>query len=88
MKTHVDNVHPHLLTKNKIVLTERVVVKLSKTNHRQHGKRRVGATSFAITFFFGSINTYKNSDESQQRFIEDLVLYKAMCLFQCLKISS
>jgi hypothetical protein len=52
MKTHVDNVHPHLVAKNKIVLSERVVVKFFKTNHRQHGKKRVGVTSFAITFFF------------------------------------
>jgi hypothetical protein len=67
MRTHVDNVYPHLLAKKKNVLGERVVVKLSKTNHRQqHGKKRVEATSFAITSFFGSINTYNNVDEAQQ----------------------
>jgi hypothetical protein len=32
-------------------------------------------TGFAITFFFGSINLYNNVDETQQKFIRDLVLY-------------
>jgi hypothetical protein len=41
------------------------VVKLFETNHRQqHGKKKVGAISFAITSFFGSINPYKNVDEA------------------------
>jgi len=33
MKTHVDNVHLHLLTKRKYVLSERAMVKHSKIDH-------------------------------------------------------
>jgi hypothetical protein len=39
------------------------------------GKKRVGAIGFVIISFFGSTNMYKNVNEAQQRFIEDLVLY-------------
>jgi hypothetical protein len=88
MKTHVDNVHPHLFAKRDFVLSERVVVKLYKKDHKQqHGKKKVKVINFVITSFFGSINMYKNVDEAQQRFIQDLVLYicKATCFFQCLK---
>jgi hypothetical protein len=35
MKTHVENVHPHLLAKRKSILSERAVAKLSKINHNQ-----------------------------------------------------
>jgi hypothetical protein len=76
MRTHVDNVHPHLLTKRKSILNERVMVKLFETDHSwQHGKKKVGAFGIASTFFFGSTNPYKNANEAQQRFIKDLVLY-------------
>jgi ABC-type molybdenum transport system ATPase subunit/photorepair protein PhrA len=88
MRTHVDNVHPHLLAKRDFVLSERVVVKVSEIYHRrQHEKKKVRVINFVITSFFGSINMYKNVDEAQQRFIQDLVLYicKATCFFQCLK---
>jgi hypothetical protein len=33
MKTHVDNVHSHLVAKRKYILNERALVKLSKTDH-------------------------------------------------------
>ncbi len=76
MRTHVDNVHPHLLTKRKSILNERVVVKLFGTNHNwQHGNKKVGAIGIASTSFFGSTNPCKNTNETQQRFIKDLVLY-------------
>jgi hypothetical protein len=102
MKTHVDNVHPHLLAKKKFVLNEKVMVKLFEIDHnQQHGKKKVGAISFAITSLFGSTNPYKNVDEAQQKFIEDLVLYickgykplstcenmlKWLILHQCLRV--
>jgi len=35
MKTHVDNVHSHLLAKRKYILSEKAVAKLSKTDHNQ-----------------------------------------------------
>jgi hypothetical protein len=76
MKTHDDNVHLHLVAKRKYVLSEKVVVKLSKIYHnQQHGNKKVGATDFTIISFLGSTNLYKNVDETQQRFIEDLMLY-------------
>jgi hypothetical protein len=76
MKTHVDNVHPHLLGKRKFVLNEKEMVKLFEIDHNwQHGKKRVETIAFAIISFFGSTNLYKNVNEAQQRFIEDLVLY-------------
>ncbi len=76
MKMHVDNVHPHSLIERKSILSEMVVVKLSETHHsQQHGKKRVGAIHTTITSFFGSTNPYKNADDVQQRFIDDLVLY-------------
>jgi hypothetical protein len=75
MKTHVDNVHLHLFAKRKYVLSERVMVKLSKIDYsQQHGKKKVGAIGFTITSFLGSTNLYKNVDETQQKFIEDLML--------------
>jgi len=75
MKTHVDNVHPHLLGKRKFVLNEKEMVKLFEIDHNwQHGKKRVETIAFAIISFFGSTNLYKNANETQQRFIA-LVLY-------------
>jgi hypothetical protein len=54
MKTHVDNVHLHLFAKRKYVLSEKAMVKLSKLDYnQQHGKKKVGAIGFTITFFFG-----------------------------------
>jgi hypothetical protein len=43
MKTHIDNGHPHLLAKRKIVLSEKAITKLFGTYHSwQHEKKRVG----------------------------------------------
>jgi hypothetical protein len=39
------------------------------------GKKKVGPVGYAIIIFFGSINMYKFSDETHQRFMEDLVLF-------------
>jgi hypothetical protein len=76
MRTRVDNVHPRLLVKMKFVLIKRAVTKFFKTNHiRQHGKKMVGVTSFAITSFIRSINLYNNVNETQQKCIRNLVLY-------------
>jgi hypothetical protein len=76
MKTHVDNVHFHLLSKKKIVLNERAEAKLFKIDHNwQHGKKKVTAIGSTIISFFGSINPYKNINETQEKLIEDLVLY-------------
>ncbi len=44
-------------------------------NSWQHMKRKAMLTSFAIIVSFGSINLYKNGDETWQRFLENLVLY-------------
>jgi len=56
------------------------MVKLSKTNHNwSHGKKRVGPTKVAITTYFDLTIPYKNGDEAQQMFLEDLVLY--ICYF-------
>jgi hypothetical protein len=75
MKTHVDSVHLHLLTKRNFILSERALAKFSEIDHkRQHGKKRIGVIGSIIIFFFGSTNWYKNADETQQRFIY-LVLY-------------
>jgi hypothetical protein len=52
------------------------MVKLSKTHYTQQpGKKKVGPISFIIIVFFESTNPYKNGDEAQQRFLEDLVFY-------------
>jgi len=76
MRTCVDIVHPRLLAKMKFVLNERAVTKFFKTYHKQqYGKKKVVATCFVITSFFGSINLYNNVNETQQKFIRDLVLY-------------
>jgi len=76
MRKHVDNDHFHLLAKRKFVLSEKAIVKLFEIDHnQQYGKKRIGATDPAITSFFWSTNPYKNVNEAQQRFIEDLVLY-------------
>jgi hypothetical protein len=43
MKTHIDNVHPHLFAKRKIVLSDKVIIKVFGTYHSwQHRKKRVG----------------------------------------------
>jgi hypothetical protein len=43
MKTHIDNVHPHLVAKRKFVLNEKTIVNFFGTYHSwQHGKKRVG----------------------------------------------
>jgi len=43
MKTHIDNGHPHLFAKIKIVLSEKAITKLFETYHSwQHGKKKVG----------------------------------------------
>ncbi len=71
------------LLKEKMYKVKGLVVKIFEIDHRwQHGKKRVGETSFAIIFFWGSINPYKNVDEAHKGFIEDLVLYicKATCM--------
>jgi hypothetical protein len=76
MKTHVDNVYLHFLAKRKYVLSERAMVKFFNIDHnQQHGKKKVGAPGSTIIYFLGSTNMYKNVDEAQQRFIEDLMLY-------------
>jgi hypothetical protein len=67
MKTRVDNVHFHLIAKKKSTLNERAMVQLSGRDHiRQHGKQRVGSTSFAIIAFMVSINLYKYGDEAKK----------------------
>jgi hypothetical protein len=76
MKTHVDNVHLHLISKRNSILSERALAKFFEIDHkRQHGKKRVWAIGSTIISFFGSTNLYKNVNETQQRFIENLVLY-------------
>jgi hypothetical protein len=42
---------------------------------QQLAKKMVGIISSAIIDFFGSPNPYKQHDEQQQKFLEDLVLY-------------
>jgi hypothetical protein len=71
MKTHIDCVHPKLLTTRKKQLTK--VIPLDHT--QQPTKKRVKVTSNVITNFFGFSNPYKQHDEQQQKFFEDLVLY-------------
>lgn len=45
-------------------------------NHLQwKGKKRIRPSSFVITIYVGSTNLYKKTNEAQQMFIEDLVLY-------------
>jgi hypothetical protein len=71
MKTHIDCVHPKLLAIRKKQLTK--VIPLDHT--QQRAKKKVGVTSSAIIEFFGSSNPYKQHDEQQQKFFENLVLY-------------
>ncbi len=55
MKTHIDNVHPHLLSKRKTVLSEKPITKVFGTYHSwQHGKKRVGR--LVCKFFLGGDN--------------------------------
>ncbi len=67
MKTHVDNVHFHLIAKKTFTLNERAMVKLCGRDHiRQHGKQKVGPTSFVITTFMVSMNPYRYGDEAKK----------------------
>jgi hypothetical protein len=70
-KTHIDCAHPKLFAAKKKQLT-----KMIPLDHTwQLAKKRVGVTNSAITNFLGSSNPYKQHDEQQQKFLEDLVLY-------------
>ncbi len=52
MKTHIDNVHLHLLAKRKIVLNGKAIIKLFGTYHSwQHGKKKVGRLVLQIVFW-------------------------------------
>jgi hypothetical protein len=42
---------------------------------QQATKKKVGVTNSVITNFFGFSNPYKQHNEQQQKFLEDLVLY-------------
>jgi hypothetical protein len=45
-------------------------------NHSQELKTKwFGLTSCAIMTYFGATNPYKKFDESQQQFLENLVMY-------------
>jgi len=88
MKTHVDNVHLHLLIKRKSILNEKVVVKFSKIDQsQQHGKKRVGAIGIAITCSFGSTNMYKMLMTRNKDLSKTLcyTFAKATCFFQLVK---
>jgi hypothetical protein len=71
MKTHIDCAHPKLFVAMKKQLTE--VIPLYHIH--QPIKKRVGITTNVITNFFGSSNPYKQHDEQQQKFLENLILY-------------
>jgi hypothetical protein len=79
MKTHIDCAHPKLL-----VARNKQFIEMIPLDHTQQlAKKRVGVIGSAITNFLGSSNPYKQHDEQQQFFFEDLVLcickgYKAM----------
>jgi hypothetical protein len=63
-------VYPKLLVAKKKQLIE-----IIPSNHtRQLAKKRVGVIGNAITNYLGSSNLYKQHNEQQQKFFEDLVL--------------
>jgi hypothetical protein len=74
MKTHVDIAHPRLFVLRKTQLVEKAII-VNVEYTRQRGKKRTRPSSYAITTYFGSINTYENNDEAHHMFIKDLVLY-------------
>ncbi len=65
MKTHVNNVHSHLVTKRKYTLNERALVKLFKNiSYLVAREKMVKPTSSPIIVFFGLKNLYKSNDEA------------------------
>lgn len=64
--------HVEVLSKYKADMQSREMAE-----GRRPSKKRKIITQYAITNCFGSKNPYKKEDMSQQRFLEDLVLYLA-----------
>lgn len=89
MKTHIDNGHPHLLAKRKIVLSEKAITKLFGTYHSwQHEKKRVGWLVLQIFFFGGGQQTYTRilmKHNNNFRKILSFIFSKVLCLFQHVK---
>jgi hypothetical protein len=76
MKTHVDSTHFGLIAKRNLKLIEKFVAKDFEANHiRENWKKRSGPSGPKITYFFVATNPYKHNDETQQRFLENLVMY-------------
>ncbi len=74
MRTHVEFAHLKLVAQRKVAIIEELVVVVASCS-QQFGKKRSRPFGCAITSYFGVTNHYKKSNEAQQQFLEDLVLY-------------
>jgi hypothetical protein len=62
-----------LVARRKVAIIEELVIVASHS--WQSGKKQPRPSGCAITSYFGVTNHYKKSNEAQQQFLEDLVLY-------------
>jgi hypothetical protein len=73
MKTHVESTHPKLVACRKLAITKELVTAAS--HNQQFGKKWSRPFGCVITSYFGATNLYKKFNETQQQFLEDLILY-------------
>jgi hypothetical protein len=73
MRSHVESMHLKLVTHRKLTIIKELVIAASHS--QQFGKKWFGPSKCVITPYFGVTSPYKKSDEAQQQFLEDLVLY-------------
>jgi hypothetical protein len=77
VKTHIDVARAHLLAKRKLKLTDIATIKHFDINHNQQLGEKKGYIAWVCNhniFLVQEILT-KHGDETQQQFLEDLVLY-------------
>jgi len=73
MSTHVEFTHPKLVAHRKLTIAKKLVVATS--HNQQFGKKWSRPFGDVITSYFYATNFYKKSNETQQQFLEDLILY-------------
>jgi hypothetical protein len=64
MKTHVESMHPKLVTCKKFTIVEELVI-VTISHNQQLGKMRSRSFRCAITSYFCATNLYKKFDEAQ-----------------------
>jgi hypothetical protein len=75
MKTRVNNVHYCLFVRESLYYVRKQWLNFLKQIILNNIGRKGLGPLFLYSLFFESTNTYKNGDEAQQRFLEDLVFY-------------